>query len=211
MTLPRITRRILTLALLLCALSAGGARADALTPGLDPLTAPATTSSAAQSATPATPASGPRCTIATAISDIGTNDTYLARVTFLAPELPLPGKAAVCPAGAAQEAARRALAACKLRASNPYNCVYADMNRMFEITTELVDTSEIGAQCPSYSAKYLGIACQPGDLQDSCNVGCGTTQADAISAAVKKCQAEHQGDCALTNVIPVETPAAQKP
>ena len=181
----------------------GAALVAAITPTQSPLAPPPVENQA--SAPRASADSNPRCTIATITSDIGTNDTFLSRMTFLTLPPP-PNQSPVCPSGAAQDAARRALLACKERASNPYNCVYGDMDHMFEITTELVDTSELGSQCTSYASKYIGIACQPGDGQDSCNVACGNSAADALSAAQKKCQDQHHGDCGLTNAVPVQAP-----
>lgn len=180
--------------------SGGGARADAITAPPAPTAAPA----ASNTATPA--ASGPRCTIAMIVEDIGSNATYLGRLRFLAPEAPPPGQAPVCPAGAAQATARRMLDICKQHASNPYNCVYGDTDHMFDITTDIVDSSAIDSQCASYNAKYIAIACQPGNAEDVCNIGCGDSTADALAAARKKCQANHDGECVVTNVAPVQAP-----
>jgi hypothetical protein len=197
------------LAACLIALPAGrhSARADALTPALDPLSATNNGSvPPAKTAPPAPGGGGPRCTIASIVEDIGTNDAYLSRTRFLAPEAPAAGQPAICPAGAAQEAARRTLEACKKHASNSYNCVYGDMNHMFGITTDIVDTSAVDAQCPSYTSKFIAIACQPGLAEDVCNVGCGGTAVEATQAAQTKCKANHDGDCGVTNAVPVQAP-----
>lgn len=122
----------------------------------------------------------------------------------MAPEVPSANEPAICPAGAAQEAVRRTLEACKQHASNPYNCVYGDMDHMFDVTTDMVDTSALELQCPSYSSRFIGIACQPGDTEDVCNVACGATAAEATAAARKKCRSKHDGDCASTNAVPVQ-------
>jgi hypothetical protein len=122
----------------------------------------------------------------------------------MAPEVPSANEPAICPAGAAQEAVRRTLEACKQHASNPYNCVYGDMDHMFDVTTDMVDTSALESQCPSYSSRFIGIACQPGDTEDVCNVACGATAAEATAAARKKCRSKHDGDCAITNAVPVQ-------
>lgn len=187
--------------------SGSAARADALTPALDPL-APSANQIPPQSGAPApvSSAAGPRCTIAAIVEDIATNDTYLGRTRFLSPELPPAGQPAICPAGAAQEAVRRTLEACKRHASNPYNCVYGDMDHMFDVTTDVVDTSALDSQCPSYSAKFIGIACQSGLAEDVCNVACGATAAEATEAARKKCRSKHDGDCAVTNAVSVQAP-----
>lgn len=209
----RIERRAaVTLAILglLLAGRSSPVTADALTPSLNPFsgaasnTPPSPTVGASHAATGAAAA---RCTVATIVTDIGTNDTYLFRVAFLAPdEATKPGESPVCPAGAAPEAARRALAACKQRASNPYNCVYGDMDHMFEYSTEVVDTSSDTSQCASYAARFIGVACRPGDEEDLCNVGCGNSAAEAKAAASAKCRTEHGGDCTLTNAVPVKAP-----
>jgi hypothetical protein len=181
----------------------GPASADPLTPSLNALRPPPP---AAQSPAPPPPTdAGARCTIATITADIGTNDTYLSRMSFAASPGP-PGQRPLCPAGAAQAAARHALAACKQRASNSFNCVFGDMDHMFAISTELVDTSDLGAQCASYLSAFIGIACRPGDAADLCSIGCGDSAAEAIAAARKKCVDAHRGACPLTNAAPVQAP-----
>jgi hypothetical protein len=201
--------RTVHVALILCAALMGttqAARADALTPALDPL-APAANQQDTPRVSPTAPgAEAPRCTVAAIVEDIGTNDTYLGRTRFVAPEASPPGQPAICPAGAAQEAVRRTLEACKQHASNPYNCVYGDMDHMFDVTTDMVDTSAVDSQCPSYSSKFIGIACQPGDTQDVCSVACGASAAKATEAARQKCQSKHDGACAITNAVPVQAP-----
>jgi hypothetical protein len=183
------------------------ARADALTPALNPLDPSANQDTPrAVAAAPVPLANRPRCTIATIVEDISTNDAYLGRTRFVAPDAPAPGQPALCPAGAAQEALRRTLEACKQHTSNSYNCVYGDMDRMFDVTTDMVDTSAVDSQCPSFSAKFIGIACQPGLAEDVCNVACGASAAEAIEAARKKCTAKHDGQCAVTNAVPVQAP-----
>lgn len=181
----------------LLACGAGPVRADTLAPGATAKAPPA-----------AAPASStvPRCTVAAIVEDIGTNVAYLSRTRFLAPEAPPAGQPAVCPAGAALEATHRALAACKQHAANPYNCVYGDMDHMFDVTTDIVDTTETDSQCASYAAKFIGIACQSGLAEDVCNIACGASATEATEAARKKCRANHDGECPLTNAVPVQAP-----
>ncbi len=54
---------------------------------------------------------------------------------------------------------------------------------MFDVTTDMVDTSALESRCPSYSSRFIGIACQPGDAEDVCNVACGATAAEVTEAA----------------------------
>ena len=208
--MARPVLRVLRAALMLCAVLVGThhvARADALTPALNPLAPSANQATTQAPATATAPAANaPRCTIAAIVEDIGTNDAYLGRTRFVAPQAPAPGQPAICPPGAAQEAVRRTLEACKRHASNPYNCVYGDMDHMFDVTTDMVDTSALDSQCPSFSAKFIGIACQPGLAEDVCNVACGASAAAAIEAARKKCTSKHDGDCAVTNAVSVQAP-----
>ena len=179
------------------------ARADTLAPATTPLAPPVV--APATSAAPAS-AIAPRCTIAAIAEDIGANVAYLSRTRFLAPEAPPAGQPAICPVGAAHEATRRALTVCKQHAANPYNCVYGDMDHMFDVTTDIVDTIEADSQCASYAAKFIGIACQPGLAEDVCNVACGATASEATETARKKCKAKHDGECPVTNAVPVQAP-----
>ncbi len=150
---------------------------------------------------------GPRCTIATITEDVGTNDTFLSRMTFPAPEAPAsPQQSPVCPAGAAHVAAQRALDACRQRAFNPYNCAFADTDHAFDITSDVVDSSALDTQCASYAAKFIGLACEPGQTQDNCSVACGDTAAAARDAAQTRCNTTHGDACPLVNAAPVQAP-----
>ena len=195
---------------------AGAAWADSLLPPPNRFAqarpGPTTVASPSGNAAPSPPApmhlaGGPRCTIATITEDIGTNDTYLSRMTFPAPESPASAnRQPICAAGAAPMAAQRALDACKRRASNPYNCVYGDTDHMFDVTTDVVDSSPLDSLCAGYAAKFIAIACRHDSPQDDCSVACGDTEAAATGAAQSKCHTTHGGDCALLNAAPVPAP-----
>lgn len=147
----------------------------------------------------------PRCTVAVITEDVSTSDTYLSRMTFPAPTVPA-NQQPVCPPGAAEAAARQALAACKLHVANPENCVYADTDHMFDASTDMVDSSPPDSQCFSYNSKFIAIACRPGSQQANCNVACGATAAAATDAAGARCRTNHDGECALLNAVPVQAP-----
>lgn len=197
---------------------AAAAWATTLRPEIDPLDAvppPADTESTpVQFGTaPSLPAAGgpaaagPRCTIAVITENSTTSDTYLSRTTFAAPNAPASaGQAPICPPGAAQAATQRALDACKLRAANREDCVFADTDHMFDISTDAVDSSALDSQCFSYSSKFVALACRAGSQQANCNVACGATQAAATAAARARCHANHDGDCALITAVPVQAP-----
>jgi hypothetical protein len=194
----------------------GAAWADTLVPNMDPSGAgppPAnTTSTPAPSGTGSLPGAmigrdgaGPRCTIAVITENAGTSDTYLFRMTVPAPDAPADA-APVCPPGAAEAATRLALDACKLRAASREDCVFADTDHMFDISTDLVDSSALDSQCFSYTSKFIGIACRAGAQQDNCSIACGATAAAATAAARTRCHANHDGDCTRLNAVPVQAP-----
>jgi hypothetical protein len=194
----------------------GAAWADTLAPGMNPLAVgppPAdTTSTPAPSDTGSPPAAmtgraaaGPRCTIAVITENATTSDTYLSRTTFPAPTAST-GAAPVCPPSAAQAATQRALDACKLRAANREDCVFADTDHMFDVSTDAVDSSALDSQCFSYTSKFIALACRAGSQQADCNVACGATAAAATAAARSRCHANHDGDCTLLNAVPVQAP-----
>jgi hypothetical protein len=192
------------------------ARADTMIPTMNPFAAgppPVDTTSTADPSGTASPpavmtgqaAAGPRCTIAVITENAGTSDTFLFRMTVPAADAPT-GAAPVCPPGAAEAATRLALDSCKLHAASREDCVFADTNHMFDISTDLVDSSPLNSQCFSYTSKFIAIACRPGAQQDNCSIACGTTAAAATAAARSRCHANHDGDCTLLNAVPVQAP-----
>jgi len=207
--------RILPGAICLAMVMATTARANMLTPDLDPFaigppradgTSPAAPSdTAVPLATVGPAAAGPRCTIAVITENATTSDTYLSRMTFPASAASA-GATPVCPPGAAEAATRGALDACKLRAANREDCVFADTDHMFDVSTDAVDSSALDSQCFSYTSKFIALACRPGSQQADCNVACGATAAAATAAARTRCHANHDGDCALINAVPVQAP-----
>jgi hypothetical protein len=175
-------------------------------PGV-PASSPATGVSMSPPAAGQNVAATTRCTIAVITQDIGTDDTYLSRMTFQPPVSPAStNRDPSCPPEAASVAARRALDACKQRVTNPYSCVYGDTDHVFDITTDVVDSSPVTSQCISSASNYIAIACEPGAHQENCSVACGGTAAAAAGAARQKCRATHDGDCALLNAAPVRAP-----
>jgi len=198
-------------------LAAAPARSDTELPAPEPSRAPAplppappwpavASGTAAPPPTARRDGAGPRCTIAVITENVGTSDTYLSRLTFPAPAAPAAGQEPICPPGAAQAATGRALDACKQRAAHPQDCVYADTDRLFDITTDVMDSSPLDSQCFSYKSKFVAIACRPGAQQDNCNVACGATAAAATDAATTRCRTNHDGECALLNAVPVQAP-----
>jgi len=191
--------------------TASAAWADSMAPSLNPfapvpsqLNAPSDTAMPG-AWTPAPAVNAPRCTIAVITENASTSDTYLSRMTFPVPEASA-GAAPVCPPGAAEVATRAALEACKLRAINAYDCVYADTGHMFDVSTDIVDSAPLASQCFSFSSKFIAIACRSGGQQDNCNVACGASAAAATAAARARCRANHDGDCTLVNAAPVQAP-----
>lgn len=168
---------------------------------------PATGVSVSPLATGNHAAGAPRCTIAVITQDIGTDDTFLSRMTFPAPASPAStDREPSCPTEAAAVAARRALDACKQRTTNPYNCVYADTDHVFDLTTDVVDSSSRDSQCISDVSRFIAIACEPGTHQENCSIACGGTADAAADAAREKCRTTHDGDCAQFNAVPVRAP-----
>jgi hypothetical protein len=185
------------------------ARAATLVPNMDPLAVGPSQAggalTAAPSATTGPAAAARRCTIAVITENATTSDTYLSRTTFPAPTAST-GAAPVCPPSAAETATQRALDACKLRAANREDCVFADTDHMFDVSTDAVDSSALDSQCFSYTSKFIALACRAGSQQADCNVGCGATAAAATAAARSRCHANHDGDCTLLNAVPVQAP-----
>jgi hypothetical protein len=207
--------RTLSGAICLAMVMAATARADMLTPDMNPFavgpppaggaSTAAPSDLAAPSAMTGPAAAGPRCTIAVIVENATTSDTYLSRTTFPATAAS-GGAAPICPPGASEAATQRALDACKLRAANREDCVFADTDHMFDVSTDAVDSSALDSQCFSYTSKFIALACRAGSQQANCNVACGATQAAATAAARLRCHANHDGDCALINAVPVQAP-----
>jgi len=207
--------RALSVAICLAMVMVAAAWADTLTPNLDPFAAGPPQAGGASTAAPSDMASpsamtgptaaAPRCTIAVITENATTSDTYLSRVTFPAPAVSA-GATPICPPSAAEAATQRALDACRLRAANREDCVFADTDHMFDISTDAVDSSALDSQCFSYSSKFIALACRMGSQQADCNVACGATAAAATAAARARCHANHDGDCALINAVSVQAP-----
>jgi hypothetical protein len=206
--MPRTLAGAICLALVTTVVAA---RADMLTPDLNPFAVGPPPAGGASTAAPSDAVSigattaAPRCTIAVITENATTSDTYLSRTTFPAPLAPA-GAAPICPPSAAQAATQRALDACKLRAANREDCVFADTDHMFDVSTDAVDSSALDSQCFSYTSKFIALACRAGSQQADCNVGCGATAAAATAAARSRCHANHDGDCTLLNAVPVQAP-----
>jgi hypothetical protein len=201
--------RALSGAICLVMVTVVAARAATLVPNMDPLAVGPSQAggalTAAPSATTGPAAAARRCTIAVITENATTSDTYLSRTTFPAPTAST-GAAPVCPPSAAETATQRALDACKLRAANREDCVFADTDHMFDVSTDAVDSSALDSQCFSYTSKFIALACRAGSQQADCNVACGATAAAATAAARSRCHANHDGDCTLLNAVPVQAP-----
>jgi len=147
------------------------------------------------------------CTVTWLVTDITTNDTIAVRMQ-IAPD---PNDQAVdnlmpCPRDVPPRLASRALDACVVRAADPKNCVYADMGRYFDKQPITNNSAENASRCASDKASDIGVACwRSGDL-DVCGVGCGDSPANAISAAVTRCESKHQRQCPITGSRPVLAP-----
>ena len=209
--MPRALSGAICLAMVMAMLAA--AWADALAPNMNPFAVgppradgtsaeapPATTGATTGAAT-----AGPRCTIAVITENATTSDTYLSRMTFPAAAASA-GAAPICPPSAAETATQRALDACKQRAANREDCVFADTDHMFDVSTDAVDSSALDSKCFDYTSKFIALACRAGSQQADCNVACGATAAAATAAARLRCHANHDGDCTLLNAVPVQAP-----
>jgi hypothetical protein len=203
--------RTLAGAICLAVVTVVAARADMLTTEMNPFAVGAPPAGGSSTAAPSDTVSigaataAPRCTIAVITENATTSDTYLSRTTFPAPAGSA-GAAPICPPSAAQAATQRALDACNLRAANREDCVFADTDHMFDVSTDAVDSSALDSQCFSYTSKFIALACRAGSQQADCNVACGATAAAATAAARTRCHANHDGDCTLLNAVPVQVP-----
>jgi hypothetical protein len=147
------------------------------------------------------------CTVTYLVTDITTNDTIAVRMQISPDQNDQPvNNVMPCPKEIPPRVASRALDACVIRASDPRNCVYADMSREFENRPNTDNTSENGSRCASDKASDIGVACWlAGDLQ-VCGVGCGNSPQSAITAAVNRCEAKHLRQCPITGSQPVLAP-----
>ena len=147
------------------------------------------------------------CTIAYLVTDVATDDLIAVRMQIAPdPDDQPVNNLMPCPQEIPPRVASRALDACIIRAADPADCVYADMGRDFEKQPKAASTAENYSRCASDKASDLGVACWlSGELQ-VCDVGCGSSSAAAIAAAVQRCEAKHQRQCPITGSLPVLAP-----
>ena len=147
------------------------------------------------------------CTVTYLVTDIATNDTIAVRMQIAPDPNDQPKNDLMpCPPDVPPRVASRALDACGKRATDPKNCVFADMARGFEQQPKADNTAENYSRCASDKATDIGVACwRSGELQ-VCDVGCGNSPATAITAAVTRCEAKHQRQCPITSSQPVLAP-----
>jgi hypothetical protein len=147
------------------------------------------------------------CTVTYLVTNVATNDTIAVRMQ-IAPD---PNDTPVdnvmpCPRDIPPRVAARALDVCIRRAAEPKHCVFTDMGRDFEKRPRLDNTAENNSRCASDKATDIGLACwRAGELQ-VCDVGCSSSAASAIAAAVERCEAKQQRQCPITGSLPVLAP-----
>lgn len=162
-------------------------------------------------APPAAPDIGdhPRdCTVTYLVEDDAANLTYAERMVFTpAPGGP-PAQNGVmpCPALVPARVAQAALDNCQEHAAHKGDCVFADMSRGFQDAPGISNTAANASSCGSDHASRIAIACWRSGKLDVCNVGCGTSDQDAIAAARNRCQIKHQQACTITGALPVAAP-----
>jgi hypothetical protein len=149
----------------------------------------------------------PDCTVAYLVTNITTNDTIAVRMQITPDPNDTPvNNVMPCPPNIPPRVASRALDACTRRAAEPRHCVYADMGRDFQSRPRLDNTAENNARCASDKATDIGLACWRSGELDVCDVGCGSSAASAIAAAVERCEAKQQRQCPITGSLPVLAP-----
>jgi hypothetical protein len=147
------------------------------------------------------------CTLTYLVTDITTNDMIAVRMQIT----PDPNDKPVdnlmpCPSDMPPRVASRALDVCVARATDPRNCVFADMGRDFEKRPIVDNTAENASRCRSDRATDIGVACwRSGQLQ-VCDVSCGGSPAAATTAAVSRCEAKQQRQCPISGSLPVLAP-----
>jgi hypothetical protein len=147
------------------------------------------------------------CTITYLVENYVANDTYAARMQFTPSPTAVPLRNRMpCPALVPPQVAEAALNACRAHAANKADCVFADATRDFSDKPSLANTVESASRCMSDQSSQIAIACRNNGGSDMCSVGCGEDQPAAIAAARNRCEATHQGSCAITGVLPVPAP-----
>jgi hypothetical protein len=147
------------------------------------------------------------CTVTYLVEDSATNDTFAVRMQISPAEKAVATAGRLpCPAQVPPHVSARALDGCRERAKNPKTCVFADMGRGFESDPQINNTSENASRCASDRASQIGIACWKSGKLDVCNVACGVTAGDAITAARTRCEAKQETSCNITGAVSVLAP-----
>ena len=147
------------------------------------------------------------CTVTYLVTNIATNDTLAVRMQIAPDPNDTPvNNVMPCPPDIPPRVASRALDACTRRAAEPKHCVFADMGRDFQSRPGLDNTAEDNSRCASDKATDVGLACWRSGELDVCDVGCGSSAASAIAAAVGRCEAKQQRQCPITGSLPVLAP-----
>jgi hypothetical protein len=147
------------------------------------------------------------CTVAYLVADTANNDLFAVRMRVASAERDTPVKNRMpCPPAMPPRVGLRALDVCTTRAGESKYCVFADMSRGFEREPDIHNTSEIASRCSSDKFSDIGAACWMSGKLSVCNVGCGTSPADAAAQARSRCEDKQQHSCPVTASVPVSGP-----
>jgi hypothetical protein len=147
------------------------------------------------------------CTVTYLVADMANTDLFAARMRIAAAETEAPvNNRLPCPADVPPRVARQALDVCMTRAEEARSCVFADMIRGFERQPEIRNTSENAARCASDKFSDIGVACWTAGTLSVCNVGCGSSPAEAMTRARARCEDKQQRSCPVTATARVSGP-----
>jgi hypothetical protein len=148
------------------------------------------------------------CTVTFLIEDISNGDLFAQRIRIppLDTDQPVDHRMP-CPPDLLPRLPNFAREVCNIRTTDRKNCVYADMSRDFAARPDISLTSANTARCQSDSATHLGAACWMNGPTAICNVGCGSSAAEAISRARARCEDKQQRACPATAAVAVSDQA----
>ena len=147
------------------------------------------------------------CTVAFLVTDVATNDVFVARMQIEpgVDEKPTKNRYG-CPTAVPTRVSARAMEACLVRAGDAKLCVFGDMAREFEKRPDARLTAENTSRCASDIYSHIGIACWKSGERDICNVACGGSDQEARDLARGRCEVKQQKRCAITGAAEVLPP-----
>lgn len=152
------------------------------------------------------------CTVTFLIEDVASGDLFAQRIRIPPAETDQPvNNRLPCPTAILPRLGTWAREVCNIRAVDRKTCVYADMSRGFERQPEIANTAENTSRCQSDTAAHIASACWMAGTMPVCNVGCGSSPADAVARARSRCEDKQQQSCPITAVIPVSDQAPSSP